>query len=237
MQCDTLNIIGELLSNGRAGLYDLDLNQTMKVQSAGAGFSDLTDYSMFMAIGTPKKGQTLKEVRDLLLAEIEKLKKGDFSDDLLPSVINNYKRSYYKSLDNNQFRAKAFVDAFINNVDWKQEVGKLDRVSKMTKAEIVSFANRFFDNGYAVIYKVQGTDTTIQKVDKPKITPIPTSLYLLILRKTLPSLQQRRVGLSFISKIHRTTSSHSTWKFLSEKRAIYCQAMLRCTSTILALIK
>ena len=175
LQCDTLNIIGELLSNGRAGLYDLDLNQTMKVQSAGAGFSDLTDYSMFMAIGTPKKGQTLKEVRDLLLAEIEKLKKGNFSDDLLPSVINNYKRSYYKSLENNQFRAKAFVDAFINNIDWKQEVGKLDRVSKMTKAEIVSFANRFFDNGYAVIYKVQGTDTTIQKVDKPKITPIPTN--------------------------------------------------------------
>ncbi|KJJ87909.1 peptidase M16 [Prevotella intermedia ZT] len=175
LQCDTLDIIGELLSNGSAGLYDLNLNRTMKVQSAGAGFSGLTDYSMFIAMGIPKKGQTLQEVRDLLLAEIEKLKKGDFSDDLLPSVINNYKRSYYTSLDNNQFRAKAFVDAFINNVDWKQEVGRLNRISKMTKAEIVSFANRFFDNGYAAIYKVQGTDTTIQKVDKPKITPIPTN--------------------------------------------------------------
>ena len=175
LQCDTLDIIGELLSNGSAGLYDLNLNRTMKVQSAGAGFSELTDYSMFIAMGIPKKGQTLQEVRDLLLAEIEKLKKGDFSDDLLPSVINNYKRSYYTSLDNNKFRAKAFVDAFINNVDWKQEVGRLNRISKMTKAEIVSFANRFFDNGYAAIYKVQGTDTTIQKVDKPKITPIPTN--------------------------------------------------------------
>ncbi|PIK20864.1 M16 family metallopeptidase [Prevotella intermedia] len=175
LQCDTLDIIGELLSNGSAGLYDLNLNRTMKVQSAGAGFSELTDYSMFIAMGIPKKGQTLQEVRDLLLAEIEKLKKGDFSDDLLPSVINNYKRSYYTSLDNNKFRAKAFVDAFINNVDWKQEVDKLNRISKMTKAEIVSFANRFFDNGYAAVYKVQGTDTTIQKVDKPKITPIPTN--------------------------------------------------------------
>ena len=94
LQCDTLNIISNLLSNGHAGLFDLDLNQTMKVQSAGAGFSDLTDYSMFIALGTPKKGQTLQEVRNLLLAEIEKLKKGEFSDDLLPSVINNYKRSY-----------------------------------------------------------------------------------------------------------------------------------------------
>ena len=175
LQCDTLDIIGELLSNGSAGLYDLNLNRTMKVQSAGAGFSELTDYSMFIAMGIPKKGQTLQEVRDLLLAEIEKLKKGDFSDDLLPSVINNYKRSYYTSLDTNTFRAKAFVDAFINNVDWKQEVDRLNRISKMTKAEIVSFANRFFDNGYAAVYKVQGTDTTIQKVDKPKITPIPTN--------------------------------------------------------------
>lgn len=175
LQCDTLDIIGELLSNGSAGLYDLNLNRTMKVQSAGAGFSELTDYSMFIAMGIPKKGQTLQEVRDLLLAEIEKLKKGDFSDDLLPSVINNYKRSYYTSLDNNKFRAKAFVDAFINNVDWKQEVDRLNRISKMTKAEIVSFANRFFDNGYAAVYKIQGTDTTIQKVDKPKITPIPTN--------------------------------------------------------------
>ena len=110
-----------------------------------------------------------------MLAEIEKLKRGEFSDDLLPSVINNYKRSYYRSLDNNQFRAKAFVDAFINNVDWKQEVGKLNRISKMTKAEIVSFANRFFTNGYAIINKVQGPDNTLQKVDKPKITPIPTN--------------------------------------------------------------
>ena len=164
-----------MLSNGRAGLYDLNLNQKMKVLSAGAGFEDLHDYSMFIALGMPKKGQTLQEVRDLLLSEIDKLKKGEFSDDLLPSVINNYKRRYYKSLDKNQFRAKSFVDAFINDVDWKQVTGKLDRISKISKADIVSFANRFFDNGYAAIYKVQGTDTTIQKVDKPKITPIPTN--------------------------------------------------------------
>lgn len=175
LQSDTLSIISDLLSNGRAGLYDLNLNQKMKVQSAGAGFEDLHDYSMFIALGMPKKGQTLQEVRDLLLSEIDKLKKGEFSDDLLPSVINNYKRRYYKSLDNNQFRAKSFVDAFINDVDWKQVTGKLDRISKISKADIVSFANRFFDNGYAAIYKVQGTDTTIQKVDKPKITPIPTN--------------------------------------------------------------
>lgn len=175
LQGDTLNIISDLLNNCRAGLFDLNLNQKMKVQTAGVGFSDLADYSMFIAVGAPKEGQTLDEVRTLLLGEIEKLKKGEFSDDLLPSVINNYKRTYYKQLDRNDFRGKAFVDAFINKVDWQQYVNRIERMSKLTKADIVSFANRFFDNGYAAIYKKQGVDNSIQKVDKPKITPIPTN--------------------------------------------------------------
>ena len=56
-----------------------------------------------------------------MLSEIEKLKKGDFSDDLVPSVINNIKRDVYKSLENNDTRCSYFVDAFINNIPWEQK--------------------------------------------------------------------------------------------------------------------
>ena len=49
-----------------------------------------------------------------MLDEIAKLKRGEFSDDLLPSVVNNMKRDFYKQLESNQFRANAYVDAFIN---------------------------------------------------------------------------------------------------------------------------
>ena len=111
----------------------------------------------------------------MALSEVEKLKKGEFSDDLLPSIINNYKRYYYTELDKNQFRAKQYVDAFINHKSWKQEVDKLARVSKLTKAEIVRFANQFLRNDFACVYKEQGNDTTIKKVEKPSITPIPTN--------------------------------------------------------------
>lgn len=174
-QIDTLEVIGELLSNGKAGLFDLDLNQKMKVQEVGAGVADMNDYSVFYLYGQSKKGQTLPEVRSLALDEIEKLKKGQFSDDLLPSIINNYKRHYYTQLDNNQFRAKQFVDAFINHKNWKQEVEKISRISKLTKTDIVRFANHFFGNDFACVYKEQGNDTTIKKVEKPAITPIPTN--------------------------------------------------------------
>ena len=175
LQCDTLDVIGDMLSNGKAGLFDLNLNQTMKVQSAQAGLETLQDYSGFLLIGTPKQGQELKEVRELMRGEIEKLKRGEFSDDLLPSVINNKKLNYFRSLDNNRNRVSRFLDAFINGIEWEQEVKKLDRMSGITKQQIVAFANRFFTDGYVTVYKVQGIDSLQKKIDKPAITAIPTN--------------------------------------------------------------
>jgi len=175
LQADTLELMENVLSNGRAGLLDLDLNQTMKLQQSFGGTELMHDMGGFILAGTPKQGQTLDEVRTLLLDEIGKLKRGDFPDNLLPSIINNMKRRHYQLLESNEGRADMFVDAFINEVDWKQEVGKIDRISKITKQEIVDFANRFFTDGYVAVYKRQGVDSTQKKIDKPAITPIPTN--------------------------------------------------------------
>ena len=172
LQADTLELLEDVLSNGRAGLFDLDLNQTMKVQRAIGGTQLMHDMGAFLLMGTPKQGQSLDEVKDLMLGEIDKLKKGDFPDNLLPSIINNKKRNHYQLLESNEGRADMFVDAFIDEVDWQQEVGKIDRISKITKKEIVDFANHFFTNGYAVVYKRQGVDSLQKKIDKPAITPI-----------------------------------------------------------------
>ena len=110
-----------------------------------------------------------------MLGEIEKLKKGQFSDDLLPSAVNNMKLKYYQSLRKNDERADRFVNAFINDKQWDDEVHSLDRIAKMTKSQIVDFANRFFTDGYVTVFKAQGNDTTIHKIEKPHITPIPTN--------------------------------------------------------------
>lgn len=171
-QADTLELMENVLSNGKAGLFDLDLNQQMKVQRAFATPELMHDHGGFILMGTPKEGQSLEEVRSLMLAEIDKLKKGDFPDNLLPSIINNMKRNHYELMESNEGRADMFVDAFINEIDWQQEVGKIDRISKITKQELVDFANRFFTEGYVTVFKKQGIDTNQKKIDKPAITPI-----------------------------------------------------------------
>ncbi len=175
LQCDTLDIIGDMLSNGTAGLIDLDINNQMKMLGAFGGMEKLRDYSCFILGGTPKEGQSLEEVRSLLLAEIEKLKSGDFSDDLLPSIINNAKLNYFTRLESNQARANLFVDTYINEIPWEQQVSYLDRISGITKQQVVDFARRHFGQNYVSVLKRQGEDKSLKKIDKPQITPIPTN--------------------------------------------------------------
>ena len=171
-QCDTLNVISSMLENGKAGLIDINLNQTMKIQGAQALLEDEQDYSSFLLAGSPKPEQSLEEVRSLLLGEIENLKKGNFSDDLLPSIVNNMELNRQRSLESNMWRVRQMMNAFIDGKTWAQQTQYMDRVSKMTKEQIVAFANRFFTDGYATVFKKQGVDSTQKKIDKPAITPI-----------------------------------------------------------------
>ena len=175
LQSDTLDVISSMLSNGRAGLFDTNLNQPMKVMAAQAFCQTQQDYSSFVLYGVPRQGQTLEEVKDLMVAQLDNLKKGNIDDDLLPSIVNNLKRRYMQALDNNRWRVSEMVNSFVNGDSWQQHANSIARIEKMTKQDIVAFANRFFTNGYAVIYKTQGTDSLAKKIDKPAITPIPAN--------------------------------------------------------------
>ncbi len=175
LQTDTIQVIAEVLSNGKAGLMDLNLEQKMKCLGSNAFSVSLAEYGTLALLGTPKEGQSLEELRNLLLGEIDNLKQGNFSDDLLPSVINNMKLAYYKSLEENEDRADQFVNAFINGQKWEDVVNRLNRISKITKAQIVEFAKQHLNNNYVAVYKKQGVDNNIKKIDKPQITPIPSN--------------------------------------------------------------
>ena len=167
-----LSILDQVMANGKAGLIDTDLTQQQKVLYAQVGNYGLADYSTYVMIGAPKQGQTLDEVKDLFLAEVEKLKRGEFDETLLQAAINNYKLYVMQLLDSNEGRADLFVNAFIYGNDWKDVVATIDDMSKVTKQQIVDFANKYFGNNYALVYKRQGKDPNEKKIDKPQITPI-----------------------------------------------------------------
>lgn len=170
---DMISLVNLLLVNGRAGLLDLNLNQQQKVLNSGGFAYVLKDYSTHILFAEPKEGQTLEEVEKLLLEQLELLKKGEFPDWLMSAVITDLKLQKTKELENNQSRAMAFVDAFVNDSKWQQVVDMVDRMSKITKQEVIDFAKaNYTNNNYVVVYKRVGEDKNIQKVEKPQITPV-----------------------------------------------------------------
>lgn len=173
-----INAADRILANGKAGLLDLNLNKQQKVLGAGCGIRQYKDYGVFTFSASPKQGQSLDDVKALLLAQIDSLKQGRFDDKLLEAIIANYKLGELQAQDNNSYRANAMVDNFIKSKGqtWKTQVSELDEMKKITKAEVVAYANQFFTgDNYVVIYKRKGEDKSIVKVDKPAITPVETN--------------------------------------------------------------
>lgn len=172
---DLASLASSILYNGSAGLIDLNLIQKQQILNAYAYPQMLADHGMFLMSATPKDGQTLEEAKELLLKELDKLRSGNFDESLLKATIENYKLSYEQMYDNNYGRANAFVNSFINDIAWKDNVTELDRLSKITKEDIVNFvAENLKNNNYVVVYKRVG-DPNIQKIEKPSITPILTN--------------------------------------------------------------
>ena len=166
-------ILTSVLSNGSCGLLDTNLLQSQKVLSAYGGVELLADAGLAMVVGEPKQGQTLEEVRDLLLGEIEKLRNGEFDEALLNSIVANYRKGEMSQLENNFARAYKMEAAFINGLNWADVATELDRAAKLTKEDLVAWAKaNLTTDAYSVIYKRQGEDKSQKKIEKPIITPI-----------------------------------------------------------------
>jgi predicted Zn-dependent peptidase len=164
------DLLAMMLSNGKAGLIDQNVNLKQTTLSSGAYASKSTDYTTLTLYGRNKSGQTLEEVKDILLEQIELLKKGEFPDWMADAVVNNLKLREMRMLESNNGRAWAMAGSFINNIEWKNAVAYIDDLGKVTKDELVKFANENLGNNYAVIYKRQGKPE-VELVAKPPITP------------------------------------------------------------------
>ncbi|WP_341350780.1 M16 family metallopeptidase [Sabulibacter ruber] len=194
-----LRMINQILSNGQAGLIDLNINQKQAALGAASFAEIYNDYSAHFLTGNPRQGQTLDQVKNLLLQQIELVKKGQFEDWLIPAIVNKNKISKMKAYESNAARATAFVDAFIARQDWADYLKQEDEFEKITKQDVMDVANRYYGNNYAVIYKRTGQDPTAQKVEKPTITPVPANreaqseFYKQVASRTVSELQPQFV--------------------------------------------
>ncbi|HNS45751.1 MAG TPA: insulinase family protein, partial [Bacteroidales bacterium] len=206
-----VTLLDQMLSNSQAGLIDLDLNQQQKVLRAGSYGQFLMDYGIHQFYGTPREGQTLEEVKDLLLGEIEKVKKGEFDDWMLEAVINDFRLNEIRREESNASRAFTLVSGFINGTDRETQLSFIDEMEKITKEELVKFVNDHYKDNYVVVYKRLGEKDAVEKVEKPPITPVPVNrdLQSEFAKEfiKIPATEIKPVFLDFEKEIARETLS------------------------------
>ena len=167
-----LTLTNMILSNSQAGLIDINLDQQQKVIDPASHVEPMGDYSIHRFSGRPRDGQSLEDVKKLLLEQIELVKRGEFDDWLIEASINDLKKSKIEGSENNWSRSNDLVLAFTNNMAWNEYISETDAMRKITKEDIVKFANEHYKDNYVVVYKRTGKDTNVKKVDKPSITKV-----------------------------------------------------------------
>jgi len=167
-----VTLINYILSNYAAGLIDLDLVQQQKVLSAGSFTNFFEDYGMHGFYAQPREGQKMEDVTKLLLGEIEKIKKGEFEDWLIDAIIKDLKLQTIRNDEYYQNRAFDILNSVLNESKWREQVAFNDELSKISKQQVMDFANKNYNENYVVAYKRKGVDNNIVKIPKPKITPV-----------------------------------------------------------------
>lgn len=208
-----LSLINGLLFNSQAGLIDINLNQQQQILDGEAWTWTYADYSVLGLFGRPRAGQSLEKVEALLLEQMDKLRKGEFDESLLKAVVRDIKLQETKSYRFNNHRVGAINTAFLLGVPWDKVVQLNDWNASVSKADIVQFAQeKLRADNFVVIYKQQGDDPNVIKVEKPEITPLTLNREALsdfgqaFLSQTAPRLQPKFAD--FDKDITRSTLSN-----------------------------
>lgn len=167
------DIVGNILTNsGDSGLIDLNINQSQKALRAMAYESAFKKYGSFSLIIVPKNDQTFDEAKKLMLDQIDLVKKGEFQEWLIPAIINDMKIQRMKTFETADGLASSLYGTYINDRTWEQELNEINEYEKITKADVVKFANEFFQDNYVIIKKEKGVNDKLVRVENPGITPI-----------------------------------------------------------------
>lgn len=165
-------LISAILSNGQAGLIDLNLNQAQAVMQAGTFPQFHKEYSVHTFYAYPKAGQTLEQARDLVLAQIERVKQGDFPDWLIGAIVNDLDLSLLKSYSDRDAVATALYNLYIKEQSLASSYEQFARLRSITKQQVMDYARKHYADNYVIIYKRQGEDKDLIRVQNPGITPL-----------------------------------------------------------------
>lgn len=167
-----MQLANSLLSNSEgSGLID-NLANEGKLAYAGMMPMEYNDYGASIVLIIPKIiGQTFEKADELVNQQIEKLKKGEFSDEFFQGAKTSLQKDFEKQLEVNEDRALLMMNAFTANMSWPNYLNNYKQIKHFTKADIVATANKYFTENHLEMYSSMGSPKK-DKLAKPKFEAV-----------------------------------------------------------------
>ena len=166
-----LSLACGIFSNGETGLVD-KLMFEGKIMGAMMMPLSLEDCGSNLMIYIPKLlGQSHEEAENLILECLDRLKKGDFSDDLFEATRMDMLVSQITETESIEDLSSLFMELEMMGQTYEQHLADVERLKTITKEEVVAVANKYFGNDYLVIRSKMGFPAK-DKIEKPDWKPI-----------------------------------------------------------------
>jgi predicted Zn-dependent peptidase len=139
--------IADLMSNGRTSRLYRALVRDKQIASDSAGFTGYPGNKypqLFAFYASPIPGHKPQEIAGAIHAEIDRLKKEDISDEELKMIKTRAKANLIRSLGSNEGLAYALGLYQARYDDWRELFSSVDRIDKVSKADIRRVANKTF---------------------------------------------------------------------------------------------
>lgn len=139
--------IQDIMSNGRVSRLYRSLVRDQKIAAEAQGFSPFPGDkypSLFAFYAVPLPGHSPAEMRTAIHKEIEKLKTTDVTDEELAMFKTRARADLLRGLADNQGLSNALAEYQTRYGDWRELFTQLDRIDKVTKADIKRVADKVF---------------------------------------------------------------------------------------------
>ncbi len=168
---DALSVMDMLMDNEVAGIINLTLDQAQKVKAAGSNPDFYNRAGDWQVWAVPKRGQTLEQAEALLMGAVAKLKSGQFTDQDIAAVVTNFEVDEKQRLESDDARTAAMTDSYIHYEPWSRQVDRLDRLRKITKADVLRVADKYLGGDRVVVYRRRG-QPVLPSITKPNFTEV-----------------------------------------------------------------
>lgn len=169
-----LNIAVNILNNANGTGYLDKLTVNHKVIATMALNESMNDAGILAVAVVPKLLRSYASAEKLVWNEINRVKSGDFSDQLFDSLKLEQKRQYVSNLENIDSRVTVMMNLFSQRKNWASYLDEVSKIDAMTREDVVRAAQKYMGDDYLYITKSTGNYPK-DDLSKPDFAPvIPT---------------------------------------------------------------